>query len=131
MDRSTAEHAHTDALAVTGAFLAVAFADTKFAPSEERRFLAGIANRPELSALSAVELQSAYNDLVQDFQRDYTGAFARVLNCIRARRGHAPLVAAIKLAAAGAIVADGKATPQEEAALSDIALALGVAPGSV
>lgn len=119
------------AVPVTGAFLAVAFADGKYEPSEENRFLATIANKPELGVVNAVALQGAYNDLVEDFRKNFTATKARVLEAISAVKDDARVVDAIKSAARGAIVADMKIAPQEECMLNEIAKALGLEAGAV
>lgn len=119
------------AMPVTGAYLAVAFADGRFQPTEENRFLATIANRAELSVASPAAIQSAYNALVADFRRDYAATRARVLEAIAAVREDAKVVEAIKIAARCAVVADQKVTPQEEFLLGEIAKALGLPAGSI
>lgn len=119
------------AIPVTGAFLAVAFADGKYEPSEENRFLATIANKPELAVVNTVALQSAYNDLVEDFRKNFSATKARVLEAISAVKDDQRVVDAIKAAARGAIVADMKIAPQEEFLLNEIAKALGLEAGSV
>ena len=119
------------ALPVTGAFLAVAFADGKYEAAEENRFLATIANKPELSVVGTVALQSAYNDLVEDFRRNFAATKARVLDAVAAVKDDARIAEAIKTAARGAIVADMRIAPQEEAMLNEIAAALGLDAGSV
>lgn len=119
------------AIPVTGAFLAVAYADGKYEPSEENRFLATIANKPELAVVSTVALQSAYNDLVEDFRKDFSSTKMRVLEAIVAVKDDRRVADAIKTAARGAIVADLKIAPQEECMLNEIAKALGLEPGSV
>lgn len=119
------------AIPVTGAFLAVAFADGRYDPSEENRFLATIANKPELAVVSAVALQSAYNDLVEDFRKNFTATKTRVLDGIAAIKDDKRIADAVKTAARGAIVADLKIAPQEEFVLNEIAKALGLEAGSV
>ena len=119
------------AVPVTGAYLAVAYADGRFHPTEENRFLATLASRPELGIVSAVALQSAYNDLVEDFRRDYASTRARVLESIAAVKDDVNIAEAVKIAARGAIVADEKLAAQEEFVLAEIARALGLPPGSV
>lgn len=119
------------AVPVTGAYLAVAYADGRYHPTEENRFLGTLANRPELSIVSAVALQSAYNDLVEDFRRDYASTRARVLEAIAAVKDDVNIVEAVKIAARGAIVADEKLAAQEEIVLGEIAKALGLPPGAV
>lgn len=119
------------AVPVTGAYLAVAFADGRFDPSEETRFLATVANRPELAIVSATALQSAYNDLVEDFRRDYSSTRARVLEAISAVKDDVKVLEAVKIAARGAIVADMRVTPQEEFVLGEIGKALGLGAGGL
>lgn len=119
------------AVPVTGAFLAVAFADGKYEPSEENRFLAAIVNKPELAIVGGVALQSAYNDLVEDFRKNFPATKARVLEAIEAVKDDQLAADAIKAAARGAIVADLKIAPQEEFMLNEIAKALGIEAGSV
>ncbi|HXI87996.1 MAG TPA: TerB family tellurite resistance protein [Parvularculaceae bacterium] len=119
------------AIAVTGAFLLVAFSDGLYAPSEERRFLSTIANDPALKMLSTGALEDAYNLLIAEIEADYDQACARILDCIRAVRGDRVLAAAVTLAARGATVADERIAPQEELALNRIAEALGLEKGSL
>ncbi|MBY0422912.1 MAG: TerB family tellurite resistance protein [Parvularculaceae bacterium] len=120
-----------NALPVTGAYLAVAFADGRYDTSEENRFLATIANRPELACVSTMALQSAYNDLVEDFRRDYSATRKRVLEAIAVVREDVKVAEAVKVAARGAIVADMKVNLQEEFVLNEIAKALGLSAGAV
>lgn len=123
--------ARDPALPIVGAYLAVAFADRQFLPAEENRFLAVLANAPELQCVSAMGLQSAYNDLVEDFRRDFGATRMKVLAAIESARRASEIVEAVKFAARGAIVADGRLSAQEEAMLNDIAVALGLEPGAV
>ena len=117
--------------AVCGAFLMVAFADSRFDKMEEGRFLVTVANDPMLATLDAGDLESCYNDLVADFTKNYAGAAADVLAAVKAVKNGNDISKAIKLAARIAIVADQKIMPQEEAALESISLALGLEKGSV
>ena len=119
------------ALPVTGAFLAVAFADGRYDPLEERRFLSTIANDPALSSIRTEALQEAYNLLRAEIETDYTGAAAKILAAIAAVKDDAAISDAVKVAARGAIVADRRLAPQEEAVLDRIAEALGLEAGTV
>lgn len=116
---------------VTGAFLAVAFADGRYDPLEERRFLAAIANHPALGCCSTAALQEAYNTIVAEIAEDYSTATARILASIEAVRDEAKVSEAVKVSARGAIVADHVLSPQEELMLDRIAAALGLEPGAV
>ncbi|MEL7488396.1 MAG: TerB family tellurite resistance protein [Pseudomonadota bacterium] len=119
------------AKAACGAFLIVAFADAHYADAEEARFLATVANRPEMRAIETETLQAAYNALVRDFSADYAAAAARVLELIGSVKDDAETTEIVKVAARSAIVADEKLMPQEEAALDHVALALGLEKGDV
>ncbi|MEQ8179987.1 MAG: TerB family tellurite resistance protein [Amphiplicatus sp.] len=119
------------ALPVTGAFLAVAFADGRYDPLEERRFLSTIANAPALSGIRTEALQEAYNMLRAEIETDYPSAAAKILAAIAAAKGDMAIVEAVKVAARGAIVADRRLAPQEEVALDRIAAALGLEAGAV
>ena len=119
------------AKAICGAFLAVAFADAQFDPSEEGRFLTTVANDPSLAEIDTENLEFCYNELVQAFSDNYAGAAASVLAAIQAVSTNEPLVCAVKMSARRAIVADDKIMGQEELALDHIALALGLEKGSV
>ncbi|MBI1366524.1 MAG: hypothetical protein GC153_11295 [Alphaproteobacteria bacterium] len=113
------------AIAVTGAFLLVAFSDGLYAPAEECRFLSTLANDPALKMLRTEALQDAYNILMAEIEADYDRAAARILQCIEGVKADDALVKAVTLAARGATVADEKIAPQEELALKRIARALG------
>jgi len=119
------------ALPVTGAFLAVAFADGRYDPLEERRFLSTIANAPALSSIRTEALQEAYNLLRAEIETDYSSATAKILAAIAAAKDDKAVVEAVKVAARGAIVADRRLAPQEEVALDRIATALGLEAGVV
>ncbi len=119
------------ALPVTGAFLAVAFADGRYDPLEERRFLSTIANDPALAGIRTEALQEAYNLLRAEIETDYADAAAKILAAIAAVKDDKPVAEAVKVAARGAIVADRRVAPQEEAALDRIAAALGLEAGAV
>ena len=116
---------------VTGAFLAVAFADGRYDPSEEQRFLATIANDPTLSCVRSEALQEAYNVLLHAFENDFATAAERVLELICGVKNDSAIAAAVKTAARGAVVADERVAPQEELMLGRIAEALGVEQGSI
>lgn len=119
------------ALPVTGAFLAVAFADGRYDPLEEKRFLSTIANDPALTGIRTEALQEAYNLLRTEIETDYAGAAAKILAAIAAVKDDKSISAAIKVAARGAVVADRRIAPQEEAMLNRIAEALGLEAGAV
>lgn len=116
---------------VTGAFLAVAFADGRYDKSEERRFLAAIANHPALGCCDTAALQEAYNTLLSEIEGDYAAATARILASIEAVKDEAKVSEAVKVSARGAIVADHVLSPQEEVMLDRIGAALGLEPGAV
>jgi tellurite resistance protein len=116
---------------VTGAFLLVAFADGRYEPSEESRFLSTIANQPALACVNTQALQDAYNLLVGEIDADYAAAADRILAAIASMKDDAQISAAIKVAARGAVVADNRIAPQEEAMLDRIAAALGLKTGDI
>ena len=117
--------------AVCGAFLMIAFADSRFDRLEEGRFLGTVANDPMLAKLDTETLETCYNSLVAHFTKDYAGAAADVLAAVKSVKNAEDMVKAVKHASRLAIVADQKIMPQEEAALDSIALALGFEKGSV
>lgn len=119
------------AVPVTGAFLAVAFADGRYDASEEGRFLATIANHPALAGIGSAALQKAYNDLREAIERDFAGASARILAAIGAVKDDPAVSEAVKVAARAAVVADRRIAPQEELMLDHIAAALGLEKGAV
>lgn len=119
------------ALPVTGAFLAVAFADGRYDPLEEKRFLSTIANHPALAVIRTEALQEAYNLLRAEIETDYPAACAKILSSIAATKDDAAVSEAVKVAARGAVVADRRVAPQEEAMLDRIAGALGLEAGAV
>lgn len=116
---------------VTGAFLAVAFADGRFHPTEENRFLGSIANHKALEFISTYALQDAYNTLSHELKKDYAAAATHILQAISAVRHDPKIAEAVKVAARGAIVADHVVTAQEELMLGRIAEALGLEHGDV
>lgn len=116
---------------VTGAFLLVAFADGRYEPSEEGRFLATIANDPALACVRTEALQEAYNALREDVALDYASATDRILSSIAAVKDDPAVSKAVKVAARGAVVADARIAPQEEMMLNRIAAALGLEAGAI
>jgi tellurite resistance protein len=116
---------------VTGAFLAVAFADGRYHATEENRFLGALANHKALAEISTVSLQTAYNTLTAEFRRDYPEAIAHVMESIKAVRFDAKAREAVKVAARAAVVADHVVTAEEELVLNRIAQALGLKVGDV
>lgn len=116
---------------VTGAFLAVAFADARYHATEENRFLGTIANHKALAFISTFALQDAYNTISAEIRKDYSAAATRILQSIGAIRNDERIAEAVKVAARGAIVADHVVTAQEELMLGRIAEALGLEHGDV
>jgi len=109
--------------AICGAFFMVAFADGNYEPIEEARFLSTVLNDPALAF--------GYNRLVKAFEQDYALASIEVRDVLEANKGDDRVVNAIKMAARRAIVADEKIMPQEEVALDQIAVAIGLEKGDV
>lgn len=119
------------AIAVTGAFLLVAYADGRYEPSEESRFLSTIANDPALEPFKTEALELAYNLLNKEFIAGYAETSERVLTRVAALKNDARVADAVKLAARSAVVADRRIAPQEELALSRLAAALGLPEGEL
>ena len=122
---------NTQTTAVCGAYMMVAYADANFERVEEARFLSTVLNDDALSFLDSGAVSGCYNRLAQDFEKDYRQAASVVCDAISACRDDGPTAAAVKLSARRAIVADQKIMPQEEAALDQIAEALGLEKGAV
>lgn len=117
--------------AACGAFLLVAFADGRFDASEEARLLAGLVNQTPFSDFNAAVLEGEYNGLVAALRSDYRAAAQTILADITWAGGDAQLSDAVVLAARAAIVADTRLEAQEEAAIAEIAHALGREPGAI
>ena len=114
-----------------GAYLLVAFADTKMVDSEEARLIAGLASVPPFSRFDANLFADEYNNLTSDMRADYGVAARKILKDLELAAKDAPLKDLCIHAARAASVADNVLEPQEEAALTQVASALGLAPGEI
>lgn len=117
--------------AACGAFLMVAFADGKFDRSEEARLLAGLANSTPFDKFPSPVFEGEYNGLNAAIQSDYRAAADTVLDDIAWAREVGGMDDIIMMAARAAIVADERVEAQEEAAIRQIAEALGREAGEI
>jgi tellurite resistance protein len=120
--------APVEVTAACGAYLLAAYADARVEKIEEARFLGGVVNDSAFQPFSPEALASEYSRLLAALAADYDAAEAEILSAIAAAKRDPRFVAAIKVAARQAVIADQKLKPQEELILGRIARALGVDP---
>lgn len=123
--------ANLAATAACGAYLLTAKADARIETLEVSRFFGGIVNDPAFQRIDAGALTSEYARLHDALANDYGAAEREILAAVSAIKGDATIVAAVKIAARNAIIADQVLKPQEDLALARIARALGLAPGDL
>jgi tellurite resistance protein len=114
--------------AACGAYLVIALADARVASIEEARFLGGVVNDPAFRQFAPNALADEYTRLLAGLQADWTTTEAEILGAISAIGGDPQAVAAVKVAARQAIIADQILKPQEDFVLARIARALGLEP---
>ncbi len=124
------ETAPVEVTAACGAYLLAAFADARVARIEEARFLGGVVNDSAFRRFSPDQLASEYSRLLAALAADYDAAEAEILTAVASVKRDPRLVAAVKVAARQAVIADQKLKPQEELVLARIARALGVDPAA-
>lgn len=122
----TSPKAATSVTAACGAYLLVALADARVETIEEARFLAGVVNHDAFRPFETNAIAAEYNRLMALLESDWDAAEAEILGAIGAVKGDKASVAAIKVAAQQAVIADQIIKPQEEFELARIARALGV-----
>ncbi len=123
--------AQTRVTAACGAYLVVALADARVATIEEARFLGGVVNDPAFRRFAPNALADEYTRLLNGLQADFDATQAEILSAISAIRDDPQAVAAVKVAARQAIIADQILKPQEDLVLARIAGALGLDPDAL
>jgi len=123
--------ASAEVTAACGAFLIVALADARVEAIEEARFLGGVVNDPAYKRFDTAALASEYNRLLSALRADWSAAEAEILNAVSSVRSDRGAVAAVKVAARQAVIADQVIKPQEEIVLARIARALGLAADEI
>jgi tellurite resistance protein len=118
--------ASVETTAACGAYLLVALADARVASIEEARFLGGVVNHPAFKNFKTEALAGEYNRLLAGLRADWRATENEILHAIAEVKGKVPAIAAIKVAAQQAVVADHIIKPQEETMLARIAAALGL-----
>lgn len=118
--------ASAETTAACGAFLIVALADARVDMIEEARFLGGVVNDPVFRRFEPDALAGEYNRLIAALRGDWGAAEAEILGAISSVKSNKAAVAAIKVAARQAVVADQVIKPQEDLVLARIAGALGL-----
>ncbi len=116
-----------DVTAACGAYLIVALADARVDTVEEARFLAGVVNDAAFRRFESVSLAAEYNRLLALLKADWDAGEAEIMNAISSIRADREAVAAVKIAARHAAIADQTIKVQEEFVLGRIARALGLA----
>lgn len=124
------ETAPIEVTAACGAYLLAAFADARVEKIEEARFLGGVVNDSAFRTFSPESLAGEYTRLLAALAADYDAAEAEILSAVAAVKRDPHFVAAVKVAARQAVIADQKLKPQEEVVLGRIARALGVDPAA-
>lgn len=114
------------AKAIAGAFLAVAFADAQFSPTEDRRFSSDVLAHPLLGNADQRTIRAWYDQLTEAFRRDYEATASDVLGAIKSLRTDHEVVEIVIAAVRVAIISDGKIAPQEDSILGRVAGALGI-----
>lgn len=118
--------ASAETTAACGAFLIVALADARVAAIEEARFLGGVVNDLAFRRFDSDTLASEYNRLIVALRADWNAAEKEILGAISAVKSNEETVAAIKVAARHAVIADQAIKPQEDLVLARIARALDI-----
>lgn len=119
-------HAPPEVTAACGAYLLVALADARVETIEEARFLGGVVNDRAFKTFAAEDLASEYNRLLALLRADWNGGQKEILDAVEAVNADATAIAAIKVAARHAVIADQVIREQEELVLHRIASALGL-----
>lgn len=123
----TSPKAATGVTAACGAYLLVALADARVETIEEARFLGGVVNDDAFRPFATDAIAAEYNRLLALLEDDWDAAESEILGAIAAVKADRAAVAAIKVAARQAVIADQIIKPQEEFELARIARALGIA----
>lgn len=118
--------ASAETTAACGAYLLVALADARVDAVEEARFLGGVVNDPAFRQFKSSALAGEYNRLFAALRADWDAAEAEILSAITATKANKTAVAAIKIAARQAVIADQVIKSQEDLVLARIARALGI-----
>ncbi len=121
-----APQASAETTAACGAFLIVALADARVEAIEEARFLGGVVNDRAFRQFGAAALAGEYNRLLAALRADWNAAETEILNAVTSVKSNYRAVAAIKVAARQAVIADQAIKPQEDLVLARIARALGL-----
>lgn len=118
--------ASAETTAACGAFLIVAHADARIDTIEEARFLGGVVNDPAFRRFDSDALAGEYNRLIAALRADWGAAEKEILGAISSVKSNKEAVAAIKVAARQAVIADQVIKSQEDFVLARIALSLGL-----
>ncbi len=121
-----ARSASAETTAACGAYLLVALADARVEAIEEARFLGGVVNDRAFRQFETSALAGEYNRLLGALRADWNAAETEILKAVTSVKLNNAAVAAIKVAARQAIIADQAIKPQEELVLARIARALGL-----
>lgn len=124
-DPKTALHA------ICGAYLMVAYSDGQFAPVEEGRLISELAADEAFKRFEQAALTAEMAELIKAFPDDYEATALDVLVSIASIKEHEVERRAVKHAARVAVIADQAISPQEEHALDQIAMALGLEKGAL